>query len=94
MDFDEGQYLLTKQPKEEPPKRSFLDRIFGEGMGSTSKAVAKMLLVIVFVFLSVIAADSVSAWAFGEDTPGNEFSNGLSFVAAMIIARLAWVAKY
>ena len=86
----------TLSPKEqpEPEKRSLLDRIFGESMGNSSKAVAKMLLVIVFVFGFTILSDELSTAAFGAETVGNEFSIGFGFVTSFVLARLAWVVKY
>ena len=86
----------TLSPKEPTPPepQSFLDRIFGDNLGMASRAIAKMLLIFVFVFGFTIGADELSTWAFGENSPGNEFSIGLGFVASLVLSRLAWVVKY
>lgn len=91
---DNKRFVLTEYQEPQPEKRSLLDRLFPANMDNTRKAVLKMLLVFVFVFLFTIAADQVSTAIFGEDTAGNEFSIGLGFVASLVLSRLAWTKKY
>lgn len=87
-------FVLEEYQEPTPEKRSLLDRIFGEDIGNTSKAVAKMLTIFVFIFVFTIGVDELSEAVFGIDSLGNEISIGLGFVTGCILARLAWVRKY
>lgn len=85
---------MQEYEPQEPEKRSFLDRIFGAGVGDTRKAVAKMVLVMLFITAGTVICHSVGANIFALNSAGDNISTAFGFFASCFLARIAWVVKY
>ena len=88
------QYIMQEFEPQESPKKSFLDRIFGDSVGNTTKAISKMLLVILFVGTNTILSGVIGAAVFGADSNGQTILVVLVSGISFFLARLAWVVKY